>query len=819
MKRNTVIVIFFIICGVGCATQMWRDYQFEKQVENLANHKKTRLKAYAVLNAHSYSQGPQAGAQLTPKARAKGNFLEGQPIMGLSALSPQKDGTFLSVVDNGFGRQDNSVDFLLRVYVLKPNFKKLGRGSGNIEVLNHIQLSDPNHFIDFPIVHHFTHDRQLTGADFDIEAMAQAKDGTLWFGDGFGPFLFHTDAQGHLIEPPYAIEIEKDEPWVAIESPLVEEGNVLRLVQALYSHAKKHGSPHRPMIAPSHLLLRDKIKKTFVKTRKTPPEDSDLEEASSEIFDMKSLKKSGFLTVPYTVNKKKRMRQLLSRGAAGIITDRPDKLYAVLKKKDKKQKGLYLDHMGLVDPQKFLAVGHRGARGLLPENTLPSIEKALDNYMNTIEVDIVITQDNVSIINHDLSLSSKKCRRVDRQRYRESDEQWIYNLSSRFITTQMICDKSLPIKNRSKTPEVSAAFSKGEAMPSSYSVMTLYQLLKFMKFYEAYYSVGEGKSHPKSVHRATNAARAVLHLEVKRNPRSDLGSDGKPLFERSAAADHFAFSVGWLLRAFKMEHRARLQSFDFNTLLIAQEHFPEIQTVYLFGDYPMVQEKLQSGNPGLNLQDTTEAKNPFLAGMVWPYRQSWSNQKNKIRKRGGISGITIHTEQEKIYAVLEKPLKNAEAKTIKILSFDMQSRTWDKDTFSYKLEPQGSAIDAIVWVGGVRFLILERDGKEGDLSAHKIVFDVTLDEDNYTVQKQPLVDLMHVFDPNSLAYDGKVGDIGRTPLFAMPFSSIGGLGIMDRRHIALVNDNNYPVGRGRHVQEDVPDDSELVIIQLAEPLW
>ena len=110
---------------------------------------------------------------------------------------------------------------------------------------------------------------------------------------------------------------------------------------------------------------------------------------------MRSLGRSGFLTVPYTVNSKKRMRQLLSRGAAGLISDRPDKLYDVLKKRHNKNKGDYLDTMALVDPKKFIAVGHRGAKGLLPENTLPSIEKALDHFMNTIEVDIVITEDNV----------------------------------------------------------------------------------------------------------------------------------------------------------------------------------------------------------------------------------------------------------------------------------------------------------------------------------------------------------------------------------------------------------------------------------------
>ena len=305
---------------------------------------------------------------------------------------------------------------------------------------------------------------------------------------------------------------------------------------------------------------------------------------------MRSLGRSGFLTVPYTVNSKKRMRQLLSRGAAGNFRS-PGQTLRCSKKTAQQKQGDYLDTMALVDPKKFIAVGHRGAKGLLPENTLPSIEKALDHFMNTIEVDIVITEDNVPIVNHDLALNPKKCRRLDNSRYQPGDEKWIYNLSSRFISDEIVCDKSLPIRERKNIPEVARAFAKAEDMPSAYSVMTLYQLLKFIQYYEAFYVTGPGKNHPQSEMRAENARRAFLHLEVKRNPRSDLGQDGKRFFERSAAADHFAFSVGWLLRAFQMEDRARLQSFDFNTLLVAQEYFPEIQTVYLFGDHPVMAKK------------------------------------------------------------------------------------------------------------------------------------------------------------------------------------------------------------------------------------
>lgn len=45
--------------------------------------------------------------------------------------------------------------------------------------------------------------------------------------------------------------------------------------------------------------------------------------------------------------------------------------------------------------------GHRGARGLLPENTIPSFLKAIDHGVNTIEFDLVVTADNQILISHE----------------------------------------------------------------------------------------------------------------------------------------------------------------------------------------------------------------------------------------------------------------------------------------------------------------------------------------------------------------------------------------------------------------------------------
>ena len=49
--------------------------------------------------------------------------------------------------------------------------------------------------------------------------------------------------------------------------------------------------------------------------------------------------------------------------------------------------------------------GHRGARGLAPENTLPAFERALAIGVNTLELDVAVTADGVVVISHDSALN------------------------------------------------------------------------------------------------------------------------------------------------------------------------------------------------------------------------------------------------------------------------------------------------------------------------------------------------------------------------------------------------------------------------------
>lgn len=57
--------------------------------------------------------------------------------------------------------------------------------------------------------------------------------------------------------------------------------------------------------------------------------------------------------------------------------------------------------------------GHRGARGLAPENTLPAFETALKIGVTTLELDLAVTKDDILVVSHDTRLNPDHTRNPD----------------------------------------------------------------------------------------------------------------------------------------------------------------------------------------------------------------------------------------------------------------------------------------------------------------------------------------------------------------------------------------------------------------------
>jgi hypothetical protein len=161
------------------------------------------LKGFASLPADTFAAGPPSGKDITGNTNGRTVPFASQPVQGFSAVQIADGNSFWYLADNGYGAKTNSTDFLLRLYRLDPSLRDYeAQGDGSVKVLDFIQFSDPDKKVPFSIVNQNTADRLLTGADFDPESFTIAKDGTLWVGEEFGPYLLHFDAKGKLLDAP-----------------------------------------------------------------------------------------------------------------------------------------------------------------------------------------------------------------------------------------------------------------------------------------------------------------------------------------------------------------------------------------------------------------------------------------------------------------------------------------------------------------------------------------------------------------------------------------------------------------------------------------
>lgn len=196
---------------------------------------RAQLVARSVLPAATYVPGSEPSGYWTSGSAVIPAPYPGQPVQGFSATHRLRDGSYLVMSDNGYGAKANSADFLLSVHRILPGSPGSAAATGASGATGQttylgtpIRLSDPDRRVPWPIWRDGAcgtaatslpagalpanalpsnyecpePDRQLTGWDFDIESMQIARDGSLWFGEEFGPYLLHTDAEGRLLEAP-----------------------------------------------------------------------------------------------------------------------------------------------------------------------------------------------------------------------------------------------------------------------------------------------------------------------------------------------------------------------------------------------------------------------------------------------------------------------------------------------------------------------------------------------------------------------------------------------------------------------------------------
>ncbi|MDC0720313.1 esterase-like activity of phytase family protein [Nannocystis bainbridge] len=759
MRRSALVLAFAAACGSPVAAPP------------------ATLLGRAVLPAGTFAAGPASGERLgSGPIHGQAVPFASQPVQGFSALLANDDGTYLGLVDNGYGKIENSADFHLRVYTLRLDLRTAAGGSGGVEVLGQIELRDPDRKIGFPIVQQFSDARVLTGADFDPESMQRAPDGTLWFGDEFGPFLLHTAADGVVLEPPIGLP-DLDRPGLELrapQNPNNEEGAALRLMNAVAWRGRQRGAIRPPVFSPHHAMVKDEA----------PGEDG------RELFAIDSLRAAGFPVVVWTVNEVARMHALMRLGVDGIISDRPDLLYQAARSFDGDGDGVsdFVDADGLVRRERIDLQGHRGARDLRPENTLPAMEAALDQLMTTLETDVVLTADDVPVLGHDLELDARKCRDV------EGGARRVRALTIAALQRRFVCDGLVrgaeQANDRTLSPVV-VAFASAEGLADPYTPPTLAQWLGFVAAYGDYYAAGPGAGHPEAARRAANARRVRLSVETKLTPDDPF-------------AAVFAERVSAAIVAAGATERAWVQSFDYRTLLQVQDRAPALGTVFLLAD-------------GTNLPVLGGAPSRWLAGLGWPHGVTARTQPLAVATSGGFEGMALRSSPPALLPILEKPIVGAPAGEVWIHEYDLSQRTYTERRWRHRLEAGAVAVTDFQLDADGRGFVIERDDSEGELgdAFKKVVRTITLAAPGATVEAGARVDLLRIADPHSLA-PASAGDVGvGGGVFAMPFVTIESLVLLPQGRMLVGNDNNLPFSVGRHRGDGRPDDQEFVLLQVS----
>jgi glycerophosphoryl diester phosphodiesterase len=194
--------------------------------------------------------------------------------------------------------------------------------------------------------------------------------------------------------------------------------------------------------------------------------------------------------------------------------------------------------------QNPLRIGHRGAAGLVPENTLAAFEQAWEIGVDALEMDAQLSADGEVVIHHDFSLNPSMTRAADGQWLNVEPAKVIKNLTLAELKTYDIGRLRLQTAYASRYPEQQPV--DGQRIPTLREVIEL--------------------------QRSKHQERVQLWIEIKASPEQPA---------MSSPPEAVVDAVVSILRKENAAGRTRLLSFDWRALVHAQRVAPEIPTVYL----------------------------------------------------------------------------------------------------------------------------------------------------------------------------------------------------------------------------------------------
>ena len=190
--------------------------------------------------------------------------------------------------------------------------------------------------------------------------------------------------------------------------------------------------------------------------------------------------------------------------------------------------------------------GHRGTRGLAPENTLAAFRKAIEIGVTTLETDLALTADDVLVLSHEPNLS--------RALTRTGDGRWL-------------AEDGAPI--RSLTSSKVRAYDVGRLDPSHPDAKTWPHQVP---------ADGERIPTLAELFALARDARSPGGRPVRFNIETKLTPDGAV---PTASAEEFARAVAREIAAAGVGERVTVQSFDWRSLRALKRVAPEIRTACL----------------------------------------------------------------------------------------------------------------------------------------------------------------------------------------------------------------------------------------------
>lgn len=256
--------------------------------------------------------------------------------------------------------------------------------------------------------------------------------------------------------------------------------------------------------------------------------------------------------------------------------------------------------------------GHRGSRGLMPENTIPAMIKGLDLGVTTLEMDAVITKDQQVILSHEPFFNHEITTKPDGSFVSEKEEKQLNIYQFSFAETQGF-DVGLKLHPR---------------FPNQQKLAATKPLLLHV--------IDSAEAHCKQ----NNLPLPFYNIETKTQPATDNTYHPAP--------ELFVDLLMKVITVKKISSRTIIQSFDFRTLQVVHKKYPYIKTAALIEDYDRksLQEQLKAlgftpsiYSPAFSMVTPVLVKQCHDAGMkIIPWTVNDKNSIEKL-KAMGVDGI------------------------------------------------------------------------------------------------------------------------------------------------------------------------------------